>query len=323
MKRFLITGGAGGLGVPLVKALCEQGHRVVVFDNESRGNGDRLKGIPNCFVWNKSDVCDGSALGTVNRCFECGLEGFTTVIHLAAVNGTRNFYENPSRVLEVGVKGIVNVMDACVAHGVRELFVASSSEVYQEAPVFPTPETVPLVVPNPHNPRYSYGASKIITEMMALHYKQESFDRIVVFRPHNIYGEGFSEGHVIPDLIRKVHEGRFELENTGERCSRAFCHVDDCVSGILSLLEKGKHREIYNIGTDRQIYIWQLADMIHFCMTGDREFKRFSRVNVNKSGGTASRWPDTTKLRSLGWEPKVSLEEGLRRTIAWYRENVK
>ena len=106
--------------------------------------------------------------------------------------------------MEVGVKGMMNVIDGCIKENVKELVLASSSEVYQTAGKIPTGENVSLVIPDPLNPRYSYGAGKIISELLALNYGRKHFNRTIIFRPHNIYGPDMGWEHAIPQLILRM-----------------------------------------------------------------------------------------------------------------------
>ncbi len=128
------------------------------------------------------------------------------VHHLAFVNGTEFFYSAPELVLDVGVKGMINVIDACRAEGVGKLILASSSEVYQTPPHVPTDETAPLVVPDPTNPRYSYGGGKIISELMAINYGRKFFERVLIFRPHNVYGPDMGWEHVVPQFAMRLKD---------------------------------------------------------------------------------------------------------------------
>ncbi len=310
MKRYLITGGCGSLATPLVKTLLQQGHAVSTFDNYSRGSRSRLNGQDVCFFY--GDICDYNVVKTA-------VKGHDAVIHLAAINGTKNFYDYPSRVLEVGTKGIINVMDACVEHGVGELLIASSSEVYQTPPVYPAHEEVPLTIPYPQNPRYSYAASKIISEMFALHYKSEDFNKMLIIRPHNCYGPDAGWDHVIPQLIREVSNPRTakKIQGSGKE-TRAFCYVDDAVSGILTILEKGEHRNIYNVGTDEVVSMESL--LLRIALIMNKPVREIIHTQ-SPSGSTPYRCPNISKLKALGWEPKVMLEEGLRKTILWYLEH--
>ena len=147
------------------------------------------------------------------------------VHHLAFVNGTEFFYSQPELVLDVGVRGMVNVIDACRKNNVGTLVLASSSEVYQTPPKVPTAEDAPLSIPDPLNPRYSYGGGKLISELMAINYGRKFFERVLIFRPHNVYGPDMGWEHVIPQFALRLHRLaqaqksgalRFEIQGTGE-----------------------------------------------------------------------------------------------------------
>src|SRR5437763_16289493 len=160
---YLVTGASGFIGSALVRALLKNGNDVRALDNESRGSRHRLRDVESAIEWINGDVRDASSIAQA-------IQGVDAVCHLAAVNGTAFFYSRPELVLEVAVKGMLNVLDACIAHGVRDLILASSSEVYQTPPHVPTDESAPLSVPDVTNPRYSYGGGKIICELLALNY---------------------------------------------------------------------------------------------------------------------------------------------------------
>src|SRR5579859_1748633 len=149
-RHYLVTGGTGFLGSALVRRLLADGHRVRVLDDNSRGATRRLKDVFDSIDLIEGDIRDPAA---VHR----ACAGIDSVCHLAYVNGTEFFYTIPEVVLDVGVRGMINVIDACKAAGVAELVLASSSEVYQFPPTVPTDETVPLSIPDVHNPRYRYG----------------------------------------------------------------------------------------------------------------------------------------------------------------------
>src|SRR5262249_23418411 len=171
-QRILVTGGSGFLGSALVKALVRQGEAVRVFDDNSRGALRRLREVERDIEFVSGDIRDAAAV-------DAAMRGIDEVHHLAFVNGTATFYSAPDFVLDVGVKGIVNVIDSCRHHGVGRLILASSSEVYQSPPRVPTDEGAPLVVPDPHNPRLSYGAGKIISEMMVINHGRKHFERVL------------------------------------------------------------------------------------------------------------------------------------------------
>ena len=314
-KTYLVTGGSGFLGSALVRRLVESGHGVRVLDNGSRGRLSRLDAIKGAFEFVDGDIRDPD---TVDR----AVKGIDGVWHLAFVNGTETFYSRPELVLDVGVKGMTNVVDACLKQNVGELILASSSEVYHEPAVVPTDESVALCIPDPKNPRYSYAAGKLISEVMALNYGRSRFERVVIFRPHNVYGPDMGWQHVVPQFVvrmkKTVHasdEGTicFPIQGTGQQ-TRSFIFIDDFVDGLMLLLASGDHLGIYHVGSTDEITIAQLAGMVgeYFCR----------RVTVQPSvpalGGTHRRCPDISKLKALGFAPKWTLRDGLRITAQWY-----
>src|SRR5437016_3472964 len=144
MSSILVTGGSGFIGSALVKALVKQGHAVRILDDNSRGTARRLKEVKGDVAFIGGDVRNAAVVARAVR-------GVDEVHHLAFVNGTEFFYSAPELVLDVGVKGMINVIDACRASNVRRLVLASSSEVYQSPPKMPTDESAPLTVPDPTN----------------------------------------------------------------------------------------------------------------------------------------------------------------------------
>lgn len=314
-KSFLVTGGAGFLGAPLVRRLLEAGHFVRVLDNLSRGSAARLAGLDDRFEFVEADVRDAAAVLEAAG-------GMDSVCHLASVNGTAFFYSLPDLVLDVAVRGMVNVLDACLKQGVRELAVASSSEVYHLPPETPTDESAPLAIPDPLNPRYSYAGGKVISELMALNFGRKHFDRALVFRPHNVYGPDMGREHVIPQfveracaLIERQPEGRvrFPIQGDGTE-TRAFVHVDDFTAGLLAVLERGKHMEIYHVGNDEEVAIAELVRLLFAHFERDYEIVPGERA----AGSPVRRCPDITKLKGLGYRPRISLAQGLPGVIRWY-----
>jgi UDP-glucose 4-epimerase len=319
-RFFLVTGGTGFIGAALVRRLVGKRHRIRVLDDGSRGAKRRLAdiGAEVEYVW--GDVRDSA---TVAR----AADGVDAVVHLAAVNGTEFFYSKPELVLSVGLHGILNVIDACRRHGVGELIVASSSEVYQAPPQIPTNETVPLIIPDPLNPRYSYAGSKIATELVALNAARTDFDRMVVFRPHNVYGPDMAWEHVVPQFclramqLAELHPSGdlpFPIQGDGTQ-SRAFTHIDDMIDGLMLVIERGAHMNIYHVGNPEETTIAEVARRIVAC------FGRHAALIPSDlpAGSTRRRCPDVTKLRALGFQPKISFAQGIPPVVDWHRENAR
>jgi nucleoside-diphosphate-sugar epimerase len=316
-KHILVTGGTGFIGRGVIKALLDAGARVRCFDNDSRGSSARLGEMLRQIEMVHGDIRDAAAVrGAMN--------GINSIVHLAYVNGTEYFYTKPELILDVAVKGMINVLDAAMAEGVKDLSLASSSEVYQTPPTVPTDESAPLSVPDVLNPRYSYGGGKIICELMAINYGRKNFDRVTIFRPHNVYGPAMGYEHVIPQFAERMRtlapgeNAPFPIQGSGKE-TRSFIYIDDFAQGLLHILENGQHLNIYHIGTEDEVTVEHLAKNVAKVMGRTIGIQ----PGQLQPGGTLRRCPNIAKLRSLGFAPKVSLEEGLRRTLAWYKENPK
>lgn len=318
MNRTLITGGLGFLGAALTRALVERGDAVRVLDNSSRGSAEKLGALAQHTEMVAGDIRDPSV---VRR----AVSGCDRVLHLAFVNGTEYFYRYPAFVLDVGVKGMVNVLDSCIRENVPELIVASSSEVYQTPPSVPTAEDAPLSVPDPLNARYSYGGGKIISELMAINYGRQYFKRVVIFRPHNVYGPAMGYEHVIPQFVERLgslaaqHPDGvipFPLQGSGEQ-TRSFIFIDDFIRGLLLVIDGGDHLGIYHIGTKEEVRIADVANMVAAELGRQIEI----RPGPEAAGGTPRRCPVIAKLQALGFQQKIPLAAGLKPTVQWYRDH--
>jgi nucleoside-diphosphate-sugar epimerase len=312
MKRYLVTGGAGFIGSAIVNRLSQENCKIRVFDNEFRGSRKSLPSIKKIEFF-KGDIRN------FNHVLKASKE-IDAIIHLAYINGTKYFYEKPDLVLEVGVKGMINVLDAARKNKVKELYLASSSEVYQTPNVIPTPEEVSYHIPDPLNPRYSYAGGKIISELLCLHLGSKFLKKVVIFRPHNVYGPRMGSEHVIPELIQKIiklgkKSSRITLPIQGDgNQTRSFIYIDDFAEAVMLLLNKGKNKAIYNIGTQDELSILDLVKKLGDVSKTDIEIKR----TKEPIGGTNRRCPDITKLKNLGFKPKTNLSNGLRKTFIWY-----
>jgi nucleoside-diphosphate-sugar epimerase len=316
-KFYLVTGGTGFLGSALTRRLVHDGHKVRVLDNNTRGSAERLLDVADDVEFIQADIRDGAAV-------QRACQGVDSVCHLAYVNGTEFFYSKPEVVLEIAVSGIMNVLNGCHQAGVKELVLASSSEVYQTPPVIPTDESVPLSVPDPLNPRYSYGGGKIISELLTINYGRAFFERVLIFRPHNVYGPDMGWEHVVPQLILRMHKLsqkpdhplQLPIQGTGEE-TRAFVFIDDFIDGLALVLAKGEHLGIYNIGTNEEITVNEVAREV------GRYFDREIEIVPGKlqPGSTLRRCPNINKLIELGYVPRWSFRDGLPITARWYVEN--
>lgn len=317
-KKYFVTGGSGFIGGAVVRRLVAGGAKVRVLDNLLRGSPRQLESVADKIELVRGDVRDVKVVAEASA-------GCDTFLHLAYLNGTEFFYSKPELVLEIAVKGTMNAIDAAIKNGIKDFVYCSSSEVYQTPPEIPTPETVPLIVPDVMNPRYSYGGGKIIGELLCVNYGRKFFDRMTIFRPHNVYGPDMGGEHVLPQFILRAKavvettpSGKVPFAIQGEgRETRSFIYIDDFTDGLMLVLEKGRHNEIYHIGTQDEISVRDLATQVVALFGRTPEIKHLPL----QAGSTARRCPDTSKLRALGFAPKTSLQIGLKKTFDWYVEH--
>jgi len=321
--RTLVTGAGGFIGAALTRKLVRLGHDVVAVENGLRGSPKRLADIASHIRLVEGDVRDPLVASAATH-------GCEVVFHLAAVNGTENFYTRPDVVLDVAVRGALATMDAAIEHkaSVHRYVCFSSSEIYNEPTHVPTREDERAMIPDVRNPRFSYGGGKLISELLTFHYLQKRGVPGIVIRPHNVYGPDMGDEHVVPQFVKKIGEaaraqkvalgsgGRVEVEIQGDGSeTRSFCHVDDFVEGLLIATGKGGDGEIFHIGTEEEISIKTLLESVgrHLGVTV------VAKPGARTAGSTPRRCPSIAKLASLGFAPKVSLDEGLAKAVAWYR----
>jgi nucleoside-diphosphate-sugar epimerase len=308
--KVLVTGGRGFIGACLVPHLLAGGADVRVIDDGSRGDAD----LPPGAEMLDADVRDAEAVRAACR-------GADAVAHLAAVQGTGNFYQIPDVVLDVNLRGTLNVAQACAEEGVGRLVFSSSSEVYGIPNEFPTPEAAQLAVPDPTNPRWSYGASKIAGELVVVHTARRHGFEYVILRYHNVYGPAMGTDHVIPQFIsRLIRDEEFTVQGDGSQ-RRAFCYVDDVVGPTAAALDAPEAANgIFNVGNPAEEHSINGVVAALERVTG-RTIR--PRHVAFERAGTDRRLPDVSRARDvLGLRPSVTLEEGLRRTYDWYAQRL-
>ena len=306
-KNILITGGSGFIGSAITKHLVKEKNKVIVFDNNSRGKLRRLKEVKNKIKFVKGDIRNKKKLLSVKGKVD-------TVIHLAYVNGTKFFYKKPYEILDIAVNGLINVLDFCKKKKVKNFYLASSSEVYQNPLKIPTDEEEMLKIPDIHNPRYSYGGGKIISELYGIHFAKKFLKKFIIFRPHNVYGKDMGNEHVIPEFINRFKKLRnkknFLIYGTGQEV-RSFIHIDDFVSGFDRVFKKGKNQEIYNIGTNEKIRISKLAKLIGKILGKSIKFKKTKILK----GSPSVRCPNIKKIKKLGFRQNIRLKDGITKIL--------
>ena len=319
MARILILGGAGFIGGHLAARLAAEGHALTLVDDLSRGRRDAaleaLAARPNVrFV--EADLTRAGALDPLPRDWD-------QVYMLAAVVGVRNVETDPARVVRVNTLALLHLLDWMPGRG-EVLFFASTSETYAggvaagHVPV-PTPETVPLGIPDVAAPRFAYAASKLLGEVAVVHTARARGLRAVIGRFHNVYGPRMGRDHVIPELSLRALRREDPFRVFGAEQRRAFCHVADALEAMTRLMAtEAAWGQVVNIGNDaEETRIGELVALIL------RIARAAPRVEERPAppGSVARRCPDLGRLRALtGFAPKVSLETGVAETFAWYRE---
>ena len=314
-KRVFVTGGAGFIGTTLARELVER-NEVVAFDNLHRDAlaATGLADHPN-FTLVQGDVLDADAVREAAR-------GATHVVHCAAIAGVDTVLESPVRTMRVNVIGTYNVLEAALATGTTvERFVDfSTSEVFGTH-AFRVQEGQVSTIGSVGEARWTYAVSKLAGEHMAHAYHDELGLPTVTVHPFNVYGPGQIGGGAIRAFIETALRGN-ELTIHGDGSQiRAWCYVTDMVSGVLACLERPEAvGQAFNIGNPRSaVTIYDLAQRIKRLMHYDGEivFQPLHYADVEL------RIPNVEKARELlHWVPQVELDDGLQKTIAWYRERL-
>ena len=317
--RALLLGGAGFIGLHLARRLVAEGHEVTIVDDFSRGRDDRdleaLRAAPAVQVIS-GDLTSPTTYAALPH-------GWDQIYLLAAVVGVRNVEADPARVVRVNTLAALHLLD-WVAPGER-VFFASTSEVYAggvEAGIVPvpTPEDIPVMISDITAPRFAYAVSKLLGEAAFLHTARAKRFDAVIGRFHNVYGPRMGADHVIPEMSLRALRGEDPFRVPGADQFRAFCHVDDAVEAMLRLMAApAAAGQIVHIGNDRdETNIGDLAKLVLRLAGASPVIEPLAAP----AGSVPRRCPDLTRLRDLtGYEPAVTLEEGVRSTYHWYREN--
>ena len=293
MKNFLITGGDGFIGSAICDMLSKNGFKVnYLFNRYSKKKFVNNKNV-------KSIKCDITNINSLNK-----IKGnFDSVIHLAFINGTKFFYEKPDEVIRVGLKGTFNILEFSKKKNIKNFYLASSSEVYQTPNKIPTDEQELLKVPDPYNPRYSYGASKMMTEIMSIHIGKKLFKKLIIFRPHNVYGPNMGNEHVIPEIINKIKyaikkKSKFiKIQGSGKE-TISFNYIYDFSSVLKILINKNLKFGTFNIGTDDEIKNIDLVKIIMKIMNVNLLIKNEKLT----TGSVNRRCPNINKIKKLGYK---------------------
>ena len=304
--RCLVAGGAGCLGTNLARRLLEKGAHVDVVDNLSTGrqaNVDRLSRHRN-FAFLKMDVADPAIGRRLQR------RRYSHVYNLACPTGVPNIKRLGEQMLMASSAGTLNLLKIARRCKATYLF-ASTAEAYGDPEVFPQPETYVGRV-DPVGPRSPYEEGKRFGEALTRFWGGKYGVEVRIVRIFNTYGPAMSpkDQRVIPQMLTRLIAGQpVPIYGDGTQ-TRTFLHVDDLVDGLLTVVEKGNSGEVYNVGGDEQITVRALFSLVKEAtgLVGEAAYRGHF---IEDHRG---RWPDTTKLRALGWRPSIPLEAGIRQS---------
>jgi dTDP-glucose 4,6-dehydratase len=307
--RIVITGGAGFLGSHLSDRCLAEGHEVVAVDNFITGHPDNIAHITSPkFSLRRQNVSDGI--------FVDGPVDF--ILHFASPASPVDYAELPIQTLKVGALGTHNALGLARSKGAG-LLLASTSEVYGDPLVHPQTEEYWGNV-NPIGPRSCYDEAKRFAEAIVMAYHRQHNINTKIIRIFNTYGPRMrlNDGRVVPNFIKQVLQ-KEPITVYGGNQTRSFCYVTDLVDGIYRLMNSGEHLPI-NIGNPTEFTVLEFAQLLKR-MTGAESDITFQEMPVDDP---KQRKPDISKARErLGWEPKIELEEGLEKTLEYFRNKIK
>jgi UDP-glucose 4-epimerase len=301
MSEILVTGGCGFIGANLVRKLSRDGWKVKVLDNLSIGRKGYITGISNVNLL-QGDVTNKEDL-------TAALEGCGAVVHLAAQPGVADSIKDPWRNFQVNVGGFLNLLIACHEKGVKKVVFASSNAALgnQEMPINETK------VPHPISP---YGAAKLACEGYASTFSSTYGVKTVVLRFANVYGPySRHKQSAIHKFIGRAIKGEpLEIYGDGEQ-TRDFIHVDDISQAIVLALEKDI-QGVFQIGTGTETPLARVTELIRDISGGNSAIG----FKPARKGDMKRNYSDISKARELGYEPKISIEQGLEQVYRWYKK---
>ena len=310
MKTF-VTGAAGFIGSHLVDRLLADGHNVVGYDNFSTGRHRFLENASRHprFRLVKGDLLNATALAEA-------MDGCDFVFHLAANADIRFGTDDPRRDLDQNTIGTFNVLESMRTRGVRRIAFASTGSVYGEAPVFPTPESAPFPVQTSF-----YAASKLGAEGFITAYCEAFGFQGFIFRFVSILGERYTHGHVF-DFVKRLRQDPTELRVLGNGKQRkSYLYVGDWIAAVLTAVERSTEGvNIFNLGTDEYCEVVDSAGWISERL-GVSPRLTFTGGDRGWIGDNPFIFLDCSKIRALGWRPRLSIREGIVCTVDFLTAN--
>jgi UDP-glucose 4-epimerase len=309
--RALVTGSAGFIGSNLTDRLLQAGNYVRGFDNFSSGRKEFLTHARESSLF---EFCEGDILDVPQ--LKAAMTGIDTVFHLSANADVRRGPEHPRKDLEQNTIGTANVLEVMRWCGVRRIVFASTGSVYGEPDVFPTPEDAPFPLQTS-----LYGASKLAAESVIAAYCEAFEMQSWIFRFVSILGERYTHGHVF-DFYRQLIQHPESLSVLGNGKQRkSYLYVQDCLDAILLAFSKAEEKvNIFNLGTDEYCAVDESIRWISACLNVNPE-RVYSGGERGWIGDSPFIFLDCSRIRSLGWLPRFSIQTAVERTVEYIRKN--
>lgn len=309
--RCAVTGCAGFIGSNLVNRLLQDGHEVQGYDNFSTGEIKFLAQAQQQprFNLRRGDLLDLPSLSEA-------LRGAEVVFHLAANADVRFGTQHPRKDLEQNTIATFNVLEAMRANGIKRIVFSSTGSIYGEAHVFPTPEDAPFPVQTS-----LYGASKLAAEGLIAAYCEGFGFQAFIFRFVSILGEHYTHGHVF-DFYRQLraHPERLDVLGNGKQ-RKSYLYVQDCIDAILLAMENAQEKvNILNLGTDEYCEVSDSIGWVceYLGLSPERVYSGGERGWI---GDSPFIFLDCSRIRALGWRPKLTIREGVLRTVQFLERN--
>jgi len=309
--NILVTGAAGFIGSNLVDYLLGLGHHVTGVDNLSTGKLEFLRQTKcnTCFRLVRADLL-------LDENWQQHFESQDLVVHLAANADVRFGPNHPAKDLEQNTIVTQRVLEAARLHGVRRIAFSSTGSVYGEATVIPTPEDAPFPIQTS-----LYGASKLAAEGLIGAYSEAFGMQAFIFRFVSILGERYTHGHVF-DFYQQLRRHPNQLRVLGDGTARkSYLYVKDCVRAIMMAVEKSSERvNIYNLGAKEYCRVDDSIGWINETL-GLSPRREYSGGDRGWVGDNPFIFLETSRIRALGWQPELSIREGIIKTVEYLREN--